>query len=161
MPAQINVKAGTARHRTPQECPHERGPKDQHVASARRRSLWLGSFQVNRDEMAALFARLLPGIFGDVGLSAKFANLNSGLSVRNSGANVGRGSNAAGFIPIEQCLLTARCARCRAPRRRSVDRTDSSHTTVAAPTALHAPHPPFAIPAVIGSIGCRSRFDWL
>ena len=33
-------------------------------------------------------------------------------------------------------------ARCRAPRRGSVDRTDSSHSTVAAATALHAPKRP-------------------
>jgi hypothetical protein len=33
---------------------------------------------------------------------------------------------------------SARLARCRASRRRSLDRTDSSHSTVAAATALHA-----------------------
>ena len=50
--------------------------------------------------------------------------------------------------------VSARLARCRAPRRRTVDRTDSSHSTVAAATALHAPHPR-AIPAVIGSVGWK------
>jgi len=39
------------------------------------------------------------------------------------------------------------------PQRRSLDRTDSSHSTVTAATALPAPHLPFEIPAGIGSIG--------
>ena len=38
--------------------------------------------------------------------------------------------------------------------------TDSSHSTVAAATALPAPHPPFAIPAVIGSIGWEPVLRW-
>ena len=39
----------------------------------------------------------------------------------------------------DQRQLSARLARCRPSRRRSVDRTDSNHSTVAAATALHVP----------------------
>jgi hypothetical protein len=54
-------------------------------------------------------------------------------------------------------LESARLARCRASRRRSLDRTDSSHTTVAKPTALHALQPPFTIASGIGSVGTCNR----
>src|SRR6516225_2962791 len=54
-------------------------------------------------------------------------------------------------------LDSTRLARCRASRRRSLDRTDSSHTTVATPTALHALQPPFTIASGIGSVGTCNR----
>jgi hypothetical protein len=47
----------------------------------------------------------------------------------------------ASVVPHCERPLPARLAHCRASRRRSFDRTDSSHTTVAAPAALHVPFP--------------------
>src|SRR5215469_5879206 len=47
--------------------------------------------------------------------------------------------NFVARFPAHDGPVSARLARCRAPRRRTVDRTDSTHSTVAAATALHAP----------------------
>ena len=52
-----------------------------------------------------------------------------------------------------QGLVSARLARCRARRRRSVDRTVSSHSTVVAATTLHAPKPTFPKATRIGRVG--------
>ena len=49
--------------------------------------------------------------------------------------------------------LSARLARCRVSPRRSLDRTDSSHSTVTAATALYAPKPSFAARTGFGWVG--------
>ena len=62
-----------------------------------------------------------------------------------------------------QSQLTARPARCRASRQRSLDRTDSSHSAVTATTALHAPIRPLGEARSKGSGGlesARSRRGW-
>ena len=55
-------------------------------------------------------------------------------------------------------LQSARLARCRVSQRRSLDRTDSSHSTVRAATALPAPYLPFVVPVEIGSVGGKLSF---
>jgi len=62
-------------------------------------------------------------------------------------------------------LLSALPRRCRARRRRSLDRTDSSHSTVAVATAPHAPSPALSpvdgnrssCPVAVIQCGCREN----
>jgi transposase-like protein len=54
---------------------------------------------------------------------------------------------------MRQRLLTARLARCRASRRRSLDRTDSGRSAAAAGTGLHAPQWPLLPGRSNGEVG--------
>jgi hypothetical protein len=62
---------------------------------------------------------------------------------KKASAEVGSANNQPIASEAPGGPLAARLARCRVSRRRSLDRTEISHSTVTAAIALHAPQPTF------------------